>query len=213
MNRSQGSKTGRTTQRPKTSGQTTGRSQSSKPGRSYSKQVLEMLGKDHQDVKKLFRQGEKFAGDAEQLQRIVEQACAALTEHAEIEEEFFYPVLREKEQGLIAEAEVEHNSAKQLIADLQSMDMDDERYHATFKVLGEYVKHHIKEEEGELFPLAEKAKADFEPLYEALMARTGGMNDADEGEDDAMAMGDGRSSQARSRSARGDSRSTPRSGR
>jgi len=145
-----------------------------------------MLTSDHENVKKLFRQGERIEDDTKQLQAIVDEVCDALTEHAEIEEEFFYPALRETDaRELVAEAEVKHNSAKQLIADLQGMDADDERYRATFKVLGAYVKHHVREEEGEIFPRARASKADFEPLFEALSARSGDGADTSEGEDDA----------------------------
>jgi len=153
---------------------------------SFTSRVIEMLTADHQRVKKLFQQGERAEDDAERLQGIVDEACEALTAHAEIEEEFFYPALTGTEaRELVAEAEVEHNSAKQLIADLQGMDVDDERYRATFKVLGEYVKHHIKEEESEIFPLARASKADFEPLFEALSARNA--DDETDGDDEASA--------------------------
>ena len=203
MNRSQGSKTGRTTQDRKTHDRATRRSQGSS---NYSKQVIEMLTEDHRNAKKLFREGEKLADDPSGLQSIVDQACAALTQHAEIEEEFFYPALREKDAGLIAEAQVEHDSARQLIADLQSMDSDDERYRATFKVLGEYVKHHIKEEEGEIFPIAQKSKADFEPLFEALSALS--VSEHAEAGDGAT-----HAAEPHGRGTRSHSRSTPRSGR
>jgi hemerythrin-like domain-containing protein len=128
---------------------------------------------DHKKVQTLFRQGERAKEDKEKLRAIVEQACEALAMHADIEEQHFYPVMREagKETDLIAEAEVEHASAKQLIAELESGDPEEEQYAATFKVLGEYVKHHIKEEEGEIFPKARRARGDFTPLLTALQAR------------------------------------------
>ncbi len=164
---------------------------STRQGRDdHASRVIEMLTSDHEKVKKLFRDGERIEDDTDQLQSIVDEVCDALTEHAEIEEEFFYPALRETDaRELVAEAEVEHNSAKQLIADLQGMDADDERYRATFKVLGEYVKHHVKEEEGEIFPLARASKADFEALFEALSARSGDGEDAAEDEDGAEGEG------------------------
>lgn len=138
-------------------------------------QAIEKLSSDHRMVEKLFRQGERAKNDKRQLREIVDACCAALTLHAEIEEQYFYPVLREAGTGdtgdMIAEAEVEHASAKQLIAQLQGGDPQDEQYAATFKVLGEYVKHHVNEEENEIFPKARRARGDFEPLLEALMAR------------------------------------------
>jgi hemerythrin superfamily protein len=208
MKRSQGTKSGRAKQDRELSDRAMDRSQNT----NYTEQVIEMLTEDHRAAEQLFRQGEKFADDPNQLQPIAQRACAALTQHAEIEEEFFYPALREKDDDhLIAEAQVEHNSAKQLIADLESMDPDDERYHATFKVLGEYVKHHIKEEEDEIFPLARKSKADFEPLFEALSAKAGEMEGT--GEIEQTADDVEQAPKRRTPGTRSDSRTTSRSGR
>jgi hemerythrin superfamily protein len=155
-------------------------------GRDYTSRAIQMLTADHENVKRLLRQGERAEDDTDRLQAIVDEACDALTAHAEIEEEFFYPALRETDaRELVAEAEVEHNAAKQLITDLQGMGADDERYRATFNVLGEYVKHHINEEENEIFPLARASNADFEPLFEALSAQSGDGEDAADDEDGA----------------------------
>ena len=134
------------------------------------------LMEDHQKVKRLFKQGERARDDTARLEEIVNQACAMLTEHAEIEERFLYPVLRDAlpDPDPIAEANVEHASAKVLIRELQSMGPNDERYAATFKVLGEYVNHHVEEEEGEIFPKARRAKVDLDALAEALEARDAG---------------------------------------
>jgi hemerythrin superfamily protein len=141
------------------------------------KSVLEMLSDDHRKLQRLFRDGDHVADDPDALRAIVERACDGLAQHAEIEEEFFYPALRGATgEELLEQAQVEHDVAKQLIADLRSMDADDERYHATFHVLAEYAVHHIEEEERRIFALARKAKADLEALHEALMARA----DADE---------------------------------
>jgi hemerythrin-like domain-containing protein len=128
---------------------------------------------DHKMVQQMFRQAERAKEKPDQLREIVEAACAALTLHAEIEEQHFYPQMRQtgKDTDMIAEAYVEHASAKQLIAELEGGDPEDEEYAAKFKVLGEYVKHHVKEEENEIFPKARRARADFEPLLEALIAR------------------------------------------
>jgi hemerythrin superfamily protein len=160
----------------------TSRKSTSTRGKSSSRakstpvgQAIELLTEDHRKVQKLFRQAERVKDDLKRLRPIVEEVCAALTLHSEIEEEHFYPVVREsiKESDLIAEAFVEHASAKQLIAQLQSGEAEDEQYAATFTVLGEYVNHHIKEEEGEIFPKARRARGDFEPLVEALMEEHG----------------------------------------
>ena len=202
MNRSQAPKSGRVNQ-----SRAAGRSRATGSTTQYTKQVIDMLTDDHARVKRLFSRGEKVSDDHEQLQPIVEEACNALTQHAEIEEEFVYPALEAADdEHLIAEAHVEHNSAKQLIADLQSMDPDDERYFATFKVLGEYVKHHVGEEEGEIFPLARKAKVDLEAAFEALSARSMPPDEAG-GEDERAAP------TRRTRSSRADSRGSSRSSR
>jgi hemerythrin superfamily protein len=124
----------------------------------------------HKEATKLFRQAERAKDDAQELQQIVQQCCAMLTRHAEIEEEYFYPVMREnmKDAETIAEAKIEHGTHKQLIAQLQEGDPRDEEYAATFKVLSEYVKHHVKEEEKEIFPRARRVRADWQPLLDAL---------------------------------------------
>ena len=202
-------------QRTKTESATPGRSsrarKTSQGRNDHATRAIEMLTADHENVKKLFRQGERIEDDSEQLQALVDETCEALTEHAEIEEEFFYPALRETDaRDLVAEAEVEHNSAKQLIADLQGMDADDERYRATFKVLGEYVKHHVKEEENDIFPLARASKADFEPLVEALSARSGDGEDSIEDEDEEST---GEAAEAPTQKRSGRDARTPRSGR
>jgi hypothetical protein len=159
----------------------------------------------------MFRQAERVKEDMARLRPIVEEACAAITQHAEIEERHFYPVMQQtgKETDLIAEAYVEHASAKALIAKLQGGRADDEQYAATFTVLGEYVKHHVKEEEDEIFPKARRARADFQPLLDALMAREeGGMRRSTAGRSarrqDAQETGERstRGRQGRSRTSR-----------
>jgi hemerythrin superfamily protein len=211
MNRSHAPKSRRSTQgravvRNRAQGATT-----AQDATMYTQQVIDLLTADHARVKKLFSRGEKVSDDPEALQPIVEEACDALTLHAEIEEEFVYPAVEPADDDhLIAEARVEHNSAKQLIAELQSMEPDDERYFATFKVLGEYVKHHVKEEEGELCPLARKAKVDLEAAFEALSARAPMAADRDVAPDAEA----GETQPARrARSPRADSRGSSRSGR
>jgi len=93
--------------------------------------------------------------------------------HATIEEEIFYPAARDAidEQDLLDEAEVEHASAKDLIAQIQDMDADEELYDAKVKVLGEYVNHHVQEEENELFPQCKSAGLDLKALGVELASR------------------------------------------
>ena len=90
---------------------------------------------------------------------LVQRICAALTIHATIEEEIFYPAVREAidDMDLMDEADVEHASAKDLIAQLESASPGDDHFDAKVTVLGEMIDHHVKEEEGEMFPKAKKA--------------------------------------------------------
>jgi hemerythrin superfamily protein len=135
-----------------------------------------LLQRDHAEVKKLFRQYEKLAdqeADGQERQALAMQICQMLTVHATIEEEIFYPALREAEveEDLLDEAEVEHASAKDLIAQIQSMSPEDELYDAKVRVLGEYVNHHVQEEEGEMFQKCRKAKMDLAALGTELESR------------------------------------------
>jgi len=138
--------------------------------------AVRLLTADHREVKALFQQYQEFVdheAENDEKQTLAEQICAMLTVHAQIEEEIFYPAAREalKEPDLIDEATVEHACVKELIAQLQDGDPSDELYDAKVKVLGEYVDHHVKEEEGELFAQARRAKLDMEALGRKLMER------------------------------------------
>jgi hemerythrin-like domain-containing protein len=144
--------------------------------RARNDDAISMLMEDHKKVQKLFRDFEKAheADDSEACQQIVQRACAELEVHTTLEEELFYPAAREalgEDEELIDEAEVEHQSAKELIAQLGAMGPQDQKYAATFTVLAEYVKHHIKEEERELFPKLKKAKLDVDSLGEEMQAQ------------------------------------------
>ncbi len=135
--------------------------------------ALSILEKDHREVESLFSQFEK-AKDEAQKSELAEKICLELKVHAQIEEELLYPMAREEtgEDDLVHEALVEHHTAKQLIKEIESAKSSDELYDARVKVLGEYVKHHVKEEEKELFPAIEKkADIDLDELGEKLMAR------------------------------------------
>jgi len=145
-------------------------------GRSKSEQhnAIDMLLEDHKKVQKMFKDFEKLGeDDTDRKQELVSQACAELTVHATIEEEIFYPALREafQEQDLLDEAEVEHATTKELIAQLGSMKAGDDLFDAKFTVLGEYTTHHIKEEQNEIFPQAKKSSIDLKALGEELMTR------------------------------------------
>jgi hemerythrin-like domain-containing protein len=133
--------------------------------------ALHLLKEDHEYVKKAFRAFEKIA--AEDRPALVKQVCAALKAHMRVEEEVFYPAVRKAidDEDLMNEAEIEHQSAKTLIRQLERMKPADPKYAATFTVLGEYVKHHVKEEESEMFPKAKRRRVNLTALGNKLMAR------------------------------------------
>ncbi|RJF99103.1 hemerythrin domain-containing protein [Noviherbaspirillum saxi] len=147
------------------------------PAKASTNNAIKLLTEDHKKVKELFDEFEKMKSkgyeDNDARQLIVETVCTALTIHAQIEEEIFYPAARDAidDIDLLDEAEVEHASAKQLISELSAMQPGDELYDAKFTVLGEYVKHHIEEEEKELFPKVKKSGVDLDELGEELQQR------------------------------------------
>jgi hemerythrin-like domain-containing protein len=136
--------------------------------------ALEMLKEDHDKVKKAFKEFEKLdREDTETLRQLVQTVCEELKVHTTLEEEIFYPAVREAidDEDIMNEAQVEHETAKMLIEQLENMGADDPNYHATFTVLGEYVKHHVKEEEDEMFPEAKKTDLNFEELATRMRER------------------------------------------
>lgn len=134
--------------------------------------ALELLKEDHQTVQRLFKDFEKIQenGSPEEKLNIVLQACSELKVHTEVEEQIFYPAIREAidEELLLDEAEIEHKSAKDLITQLEGMKSDDPKFDAVFTVLGEYIVHHVEEEEKEMFPKVKKAKLDLAELGERM---------------------------------------------
>ncbi len=132
--------------------------------------AIAMLKSDHQKVKELFDKFEESKNSAAQA-KIVANAIQELKVHATIEEELFYPSLRQQiddEDGMMPEADEEHHVAKVLIAELENMKGDEEHWEAKFTVLAESVRHHIKEEEGQMFPKAKKTDIDFVALGEQM---------------------------------------------
>jgi hemerythrin superfamily protein len=140
-----------------------------------SSDAIQMLVTDHKTVKDLFAQFQKMREDGsdDEKSAIVQEICNALTVHAEIEEQIFYPAVREaiEDSDLMDEALVEHAGAKSLIAQLQEMDPEDDLYDAKVTVLGEQIAHHVEEEEGVMFPKATKAKIDTAALGAAMLER------------------------------------------
>lgn len=141
------------------------------------KDACDLLDADHKAVKKMFMEYEELTqagGNTKEKKRMLaEKICNELTVHAQIEEEIFYPAVRKaiKEELLMNEAQVEHTSAKELIAQIQSMSPGDAMYDAKVTVLGEYIDHHVKEERTEMFPKARASKLDLIKMRDALQAR------------------------------------------
>jgi hemerythrin superfamily protein len=134
--------------------------------------ALQLLRADHRKVQGLFGQFEKARDDAKKI-ALAQEICTELKVHAQIEEEIFYPAARDalKEQDLIDEATVEHASAKELIAQIEGMQPGDELFDAKVTVLGEYIKHHVKEEHNEIFPKLKKSKIDLKSIGRELAER------------------------------------------
>jgi iron-sulfur cluster repair protein YtfE (RIC family) len=138
--------------------------------------AVDLLDADHIAVKKLFTAYKKLCendASAEGRRDLAEQICKELTVHAQIEEEIFYPELREATEadGLLDEAEVEHSTAKDLIAQISGMSPDDDLYDARVTVLGEYIDHHVKEEREQIFVKARKSKLDLVAMADELSER------------------------------------------
>jgi hemerythrin superfamily protein len=138
--------------------------------------AIDLLDADHVAVKKLFTAYKKLCdgdGSPEQKQELADQICQELTVHATIEEEIFYPQVRDAidDDDLLDEAEVEHSTAKDLIAQISGMDPEDDKYDAKVTVLGEYIDHHVGEEREQMFVKARKTKLDLVAMAQELAAR------------------------------------------
>ena len=137
--------------------------------------AIDMLIADHKKVQKAIKEFDKLkaGNDKRAKSGIVRKTCADLTVHTKIEEEICYPAARKaiKDGDLMDEATVEHAGAKDLIAQLESMQPGDDLYDAKFTVLGESVNHHVKEEQTEMFPKVRKTKLDLDALGEKMAQR------------------------------------------
>jgi hemerythrin superfamily protein len=139
--------------------------------------AIELLKQDHREVEALFKEFQQLdeAGDGA-VAPVIATACAELKIHDIIESEIFYPAVRqqaaqEEVEDLLNEAEVEHNSVRGLIQTIQAMDLANRKRLAHFTVLMEYVKHHVKEEEKEMFPKIKKLDLDLQTLGERMKER------------------------------------------
>ena len=131
-----------------------------------------MLRADHKKVSALFDEYEKARAPARK-KALVSQICQELAIHTEIEEEVFYPAVKQamKDKELVPEANVEHASIKDLIAQVKDVEPDGEMFDAKIKVMSEYVKHHVKEEQNEMFPKAKATKLDMVALGQQMAVR------------------------------------------
>ena len=176
--------------------------------------ALELLSSDHRKVEALFRQFEDMKEEEDDSRvAIAQRICSELTVHAQVEEDLFYPWLRENldETEMVAEADVEHATLKSLIGQIQPVLAPDEAYDAKVKVLSEYVKHHVKEEEDEIFPEVASEEEELDELGQEMAARKAelmkemGIEEAD-GEDELAASGAARGKRGNSRSGARQSR-------
>jgi hypothetical protein len=152
--------------------------------------AISLLRQDHRKVKALFTRFENAKG-VEEKRHIAEEAINELRVHADIEEGYFYPVLRRELRGspeILVEADEEHHVAKLLIGELSLMTGYEEEFDAKFTVLAENVRHHIKEEEDEMFPRAAKCDVDFEELGRRMLQRKQQVSDRGVPPDPEMLM-------------------------
>ena len=134
--------------------------------------AIAMLRADHKKVSGLFAEFDK-ARSNKHKKELVSQICAELEVHATVEEEIFYPAVKAalKDSELVPEASVEHASVKDLIAQVKDAEPGDEMYDARVKVMGEFVKHHVKEEQNEMFPKVKSSRLDLKLLGEQMALR------------------------------------------
>ena len=151
---------------------TTSKTAASDNAKPAPKDAIALLKAEHEAVSELFAQYEKTRSSPNK-KALVAQICTALSVHAQIEEEIFYPAVKAalKDKLLVPEATVEHTGVKDLIAQLEGAEPDGEMYDAKVKVLSEYVKHHVKEEQTEMFPKAKAALLDMLELGARMASR------------------------------------------
>jgi hemerythrin superfamily protein len=134
--------------------------------------AIALLEADHREVEKLFEEFEAATGDAQKRDLAI-AVCVALKVHARLEEELFYPAAYPAldDKSLLDEAQVEHASAKDLIAQIEAGAPGEAFYNARVKVLAEYIDHHVTEEENEIFPQCRKSKLDLAALGAVMAMR------------------------------------------
>lgn len=142
------------------------------PASANAGSAIALLKRDHREVEEYFEEYEDLKDDAAKA-ALAEKICLALKVHTQIEEEIFYPAAREAtgDEDLLDEALVEHAGAKHLIEEIEAMEVGDDLYDAKIRVLGEQIRHHVEEEEEELFPEIESSKMDVEAIGKELAER------------------------------------------
>jgi hemerythrin superfamily protein len=140
--------------------------------KSVPKDAIALLKADHEAVSQMFTEYESLRS-ADKKKALVAKICMALSVHAQIEEEIFYPAVKDalKDKVLVPEATVEHAGVKDLIAQIEGIEPDGEMYDAKVKVLSEYVKHHVKEEQNEMFPKVKASSLDIVDLGVLMAVR------------------------------------------
>ena len=152
-------------------------SQSTPHASARSQDALQLLMAEHREVKAMFQQYQKLAdagGKGDERMLLASQICVALTLHTQVEEEILYPAARTvltRDEDIVDEAYVEHAGAKTLIAQIKTMTSDQPMFDARVKVLGEYIDHHVREEENEFFPKLRKTSLDLAAMGEQIAAR------------------------------------------
>lgn len=134
--------------------------------------AIALLKADHANVKDLFEQFESARTDKQKL-KLAQTICQELTVHTTIEEEIFYPAAREalEEDDMLDEAAVEHQTAKDLIEQIENGQPGEDMWEAKVKVLSEYINHHVEEEEKEMFPQVKKTDLDLKVLGAQMAER------------------------------------------
>ena len=139
--------------------------------------ALQLLMAEHREVKALFQAYQTLAdagGKGDERMLLASQICVALSVHTQVEEEILYPAARTvlpRDEDLVDEAYVEHAGAKSLIAQIKTMTSDQPLFDAKVKVLGEYIDHHVKEEESEFFPKLRQTALDLGAMGDQIAAR------------------------------------------
>lgn len=152
--------------------QTTERETAQSDRQGWRQEATALLRADHKQVAGLFLEYRRTKGK-DYKRTLIDRICQELTVHAQVEEEIFYPAVREAidEPEIITEAGIEHETLKSLIGRLEQGQPGDEEFEATVKVLAEYVTLHVAEEQTEIFPRARASDLDLRELGARLIAR------------------------------------------